>query len=1033
VYQYFGEEEREEIDERIDEESYKVSGTDIATKTQLFTPRYIVEWMVDNSLGRTWLEMQGKRTNIDEEENCFYLAPLTESLVDRESKSVEEITVLDPACGSGHMLFYAFDVLYQMYLEEGEIPEEYIPREILKNNLYGVDIDSGAAKTAALSLYLKAKEHSPHIKIPQINIVSADTVLINGERKNEILERTRSDVEEKILRQIWNSFDNLREFGSLIHVEERVDNILEEQREELEATGQAKFTKEGSLATQSSFVSSEGETESWDRVKDRLLDEIRKLASDALEHSNPIEEMFADEVEKSIRLLDIIVRDYSVVLSNPPYLTSKKMGDELKNFLKDSYTSSANLYSAFIERCIELSEEDGYTAMVTPDTFKYQYSYRGLRKDLASSSQIIDAVHLARYGFSNQKDRYVIPFVLQNQDPDQFDKSRFYRLTHEQEEYKDYNLKVSGLERVTKKLRQKGDHKDVYVVDQKDFLKIEKTPFVYYLGQDILTFLTTEEQLSQNAELKTWLDTQGNDDKFIRRWWEVAPESGNNWVRLVTNGDGEAFYESIVNRVLWNNDGEEVKSALSSSPRNEDWYFTEGVNYRYFSNYFCARYMPEDTIFGKNTIGVFLDDNDDIYWTISYLNSTLVRYIAFALSPGLRFEKGDGGRIPFPTLEDQTRNLLSNIAQSQIELRKELAKTDETKSEFSLGEVIRKSSSKGLYKILLHEDLARADLLVGEGIVDTNVWESVGASSKSIQAAHDRFRPNFSEFPIRTEDVEDSRYSTHLDDNKTVCQNEYVDEIQEIVETKEIDDIEEISEELEVSPVTVSKIRFENSIYTDEELEDAAGQIISYALGILLGRWKKNGSQEHILSLRNDKSINQIESKISELFGDSSNIVASIQNALGRGIEDWLNNRFFRYHHTKEYRRRGQRIPVYWQLESPDGAFSCLIYYHKIDMNTLPKLRGQYLDPRIGELENELETLNAQTSGENPDKDLLNRKEEVQDDLEDVKEFRETIDEMIDDGVTVDVEKGIWENIKEWDQYEVLETGLPKLKSSYSR
>ena len=155
--------------------------------------------------------------------------------------------------------------------------------------------------------------------------------------------------------------------------------------------------------------------------------------------------------------------------------------------------------------------------------------------------------------------------------------------------------------------------------------------------------------------------------------------------------------------------------------------------------------------------------------------------------------------------------------------------------------------------------------------------------------------------------------------------------------------------------------------------------------------------------------------------------------SIGRDIGDWVNNRFFRYHHCKEYRRRGQRIPIYWQLESSEGAFSCFLYYHGIDENTLPKLRGQYLDTRVNELENELETLNAQTAGDNPNKDLLNRKEVVQDHLGDIREFRDTIDEMIDDGVTVDVKKGIWENIKEWDQYDVLETGLPKLKSSYSR
>jgi hypothetical protein len=169
------------------------------------------------------------------------------------------------------------------------------------------------------------------------------------------------------------------------------------------------------------------------------------------------------------------------------------------------------------------------------------------------------------------------------------------------------------------------------------------------------------------------------------------------------------------------------------------------------------------------------------------------------------------------------------------------------------------------------------------------------------------------------------------------------------------------------------------------------------------------------------------------LFESHSDLQEEIESLVERDLHSWVSNRYFRYNHCKEYKRRGQRNPLYWQLESPDGAFSCFIYYHEISANTLPKLRGQYLDPRIDELENELETLNAQTSGDNPNKELLNRKEKVQDDLNDIRDFRDTIDNMIDDGVTVDIEEGIWDNIKEWDQYEVLETGLPKLKSSYTR
>jgi hypothetical protein len=237
----------------------------------------------------------------------------------------------------------------------------------------------------------------------------------------------------------------------------------------------------------------------------------------------------------------------------------------------------------------------------------------------------------------------------------------------------------------------------------------------------------------------------------------------------------------------------------------------------------------------------------------------------------------------------------------------------------------------------------------------------------------------------------------------------------------------------------VAQLRHDHDLYTDDEKTTAAGRVISLIVGSLFDRWDSGSAiptlEDEILAF--DQSMNSatnlFSEAVDELFQDSAQAEHKLESALGDQPANWLRENFFRHHHVDEYKPRGERSPIYWQLESPNGGFSCFIYYHDIDANTLPKLRGQYLDPRIDELKNELETLNAQTSGENPDKELLNRKEEVQNDLDDVREFRETIDEMINDGITVDREKGIWENIKEWDQYEVLETGLPKLKSSYSR
>jgi hypothetical protein len=466
--------------------------------------------MVDNSLGRMWFEMQGGKTKIANEEICFNLAPVDDSLINRNKKSVEEVTILDPACGSGHMLSYAFDVLYQMYLEEGEIPEKYIPREILRNNLYGIDIDSGAAQIAALSLYLKAKEKSPNVEIPQLNINSADAVLINGDRKQELLSRANSELEENILEQIWSKFQDIRELGSLIRIEEQVDDVLGEYRQEIEESGQTKFTSGGNLSTQTSFVGDEGGEETWEQVKERLLDAISDLASDALEHDDPIEEMFTDEVNKSVRLVDCLIREYDIVITNPPYLGSGKMGDRLRDHIRSGYVGKRDTYAAFIERCNELTKPAGYTAMITLETFMYQYVYRGFRPKLLEWVNLVDALHL-----SNRDEAYMnIAFISRPLDG-QVKPSRFIRLVEE-------DNKAKATDNAISLLRSNSEFEESYIVDQRTFDEIERTPFLYWFGSDILDLFAKHPAVEDKLDIRVGLQT-GDDDRFVRKWWEVPP------------------------------------------------------------------------------------------------------------------------------------------------------------------------------------------------------------------------------------------------------------------------------------------------------------------------------------------------------------------------------------------------------------------------------------------------------------------------------------------------------------------------------
>ena len=1024
VYQFFGEEEREDIDDRVNEENYKIAGTDIATKTQLFTPRYIVEWMVDNSLGRTWLEMRGDQTEIDSEDHCFYLAPLEESLLDRKTKSVEDITVLDPACGSGHMLFYAFDVLYQMYREEGEIPEAYIPREILRNNLHGIDIDSGAAQIAALSLYLKAKEHSPDVKIPQLNIVSADAVLINGERKKEILDRVDSDIERDILEQIWQSFDDIRELGSLVQVEDRIDELLDEYREEFDLGGQTQITNQGKITEQSTFVAS-GEEYSWDKLREDLLEKTRELARNGLEQDDPVEEMFANEVGKTVELLDLLIDEYDVVVSNPPYLSDRKMSDEVKEFLKSRYISHQNLYSAFIERNSKFLAEDGHSAMITPEGFMFQYDFRSLRPYLLENMAFLDTVHLSRYGFAQQKDVYTAGYVMRNQSVDSKTTSRFYRMTHEQEEYDTYEKKEQKLPELVETQRNQESHPDVFVVDQSTFFDLPRTPFVYRFGDEILSAISQSKSVEEVAEAVLEGLSTGDDDRFLRSWWEVRSDDigpKERYRSIAMGGDPLEYFDSPEMVVDWASEGETLRNFEGSHLRNEGYYGDEGIHFRKFGNYFTVRKHEAGWFFTPTARLIKTDSIETDFAVMAMLCSSMIRYILSVLNPQIHFNISAVESVP-AELSKESRRLVTDYVKRGLEKRKTQQSLRETKLEFNPGQFYDCMGS------LVYEHERMESLVqMFHGMIDNEIFRDYELSEDTVELIYEEVPKNLARLPIA-----DLDYTTDftVEMNR---QNE-IDDLSSLVEASDGEDLREISEDLGVSPISIAEIRYKENLYTSEVKEGWGGDIVSFALGVLFGRWnleaKFDPLDDELLVFSSDSHLG----KVREAFKNCDDRMTdlSLDALLNQDSVEWLRDRFFRYHHCKEYRRRGQRIPIYWQLESPEGAFSCYVYYHGIDENTLPKLRGQYIDYRIEELENDRDTLQAQTSGDDPDPDLLDRLETVEEELADVREFGDLIDQMIDSGVAVDTEKGIWENIKEWDQYEVLETGLPKLKSSYSR
>jgi hypothetical protein len=1035
VYQYFGEHEREEIDDRIDDENYKVQDTDIATKTQLFTPRYIVEWMVDNSLGRLWLEMHGDETAINDEEQCFYLAPLEESLIDRDVKDVRDITVLDPACGSGHMLLYAFDVLYEMYLEQGNVPKEHIPREILKNNLYGIDIDPGAVQIAALSLYTKAKAREPDVDIEQINIISADAVLVNGEKKQAVIDRVDTELEKRVLEQVWQSFENIREWGSLVRIEERIEEIIEEERKEIEmlrTQGQSRFTSEGEMTTQSSFISGTDEI-SWEALKARLLERIRELAAEALEADDTVQEMFAGEVEKSVELLDYFVGDYDVVVSNPPYLGSKKTATGLKQYIKDNYLGTRNTYAAFIQRCWEFAGENSYATLVTPEDYMFLYSYRKLRNSLVNNHQIIEGSHLSGHSFSMKDRPFTIPFVLRNRSPSEFEFSRFYRLTDEQDDYSTYEDKIRGLRAITRSNRRSEDHDDVYTIDQNTFAEIGRTPFVYWFGRKILNLFDDHQQLSTYADVVQGLAT-GDDDRFTRCWWEVTDSQiGDKYSWLVMSGSDRIYYNSPNRLVLWENSGEEIKDYVGSRPQNEEYYGSPGITFRRSTKRFTARLHPENYIFSNQAHFIKIVDGSYRSKLTAYLCSSLVRFILQGLNPGLDFQVGDGKRIPTKTDAEFTDEL-EELAETGIEIRKKRCATKEINREFNSNIFINEFNH-----LLKFNDTNIADIHTLHGIVDHVVFKEYGIDERTQTRIYQEMDDNLADYPHfnNAGDLNITKHEFRAKvETKQLPDNEYDGLVSDIAD-RSGDDLREISEALEVSPYTVAMVRHEHDLYTRDEKREAAGRLLSYYLGCIMGRWDLDGlaPDEDGIVVFDESFEDNVTALIRECieltYGEDElyERETEIEEMLNKSYTDWIRETFFRYHHCKKYRRRGQRIPIYWQLESDEGTFSCFLYYHAMDADTLPKLRGQYVDAKIGTLENRIRSIENQLEGADDDRgrELRTELEDLQEQLDDLEDFGERLDALIDESFEPDFEAGIWKNIQKVDEYDLLQTELDKL------
>jgi len=724
VYQGFNEEEKKEVFRRFYKQKEKVRAKDIPAATQIFTPRWIVRFLVENTLGRMWVDMHPDSQLASHLE---YLVPL-ENQREMETKSARDIRLLDPACGTMHFGLVAFDLFVEMYREEmahvgepgwPERPpverEDDIPATIIARNIHGIDIDLRAVQLSALTLYLKAKTLNPKARISESHLACANVHMLDGDRLQQFLEQT--GIERPIYRRILTALQarlkDSEQLGSLLRLEQEISELVEQERKRYEKEGMPLFPG----WTKEQFETEAGRREFWEMLETQIgqaLDEFaRQQAASGLSASEGQagndQTFFAGETTKGLRLLEVMVQHYDVVVTNPPYMTSRNMNAVIKDYLQKEYPSAkSDLYAAFIQRCVEWLEEQGRLGMITQQSFMFISSYEKLRTFLRDRVAIETVPHVGPRAFeevTGEKVNTTLFVFRREEDKKARDDSvgTYFRLVKEPDseakqrrfEQTVANLRLSAVSEAA----QAGAGRDdsvVYGYRQGDFDAIPGSPWVYWITPGLRKVFETFPKLSEIAQPRVGLQT-GENFRFLRYWWEAgttrvgfgysnadeAQQSGKRWFPYMKGGGFQLWYGNQEYVVNWKEDGAEIRvlgiesGRVASRPQNTDYYFRRGVTWTDLtSGRFSARLSPGGFVFDVSGSCCFPEDAELV---LGLMNSTFAQYVLKLINPTVHVQVGDLARLPIPhASSDKLRNLVDQA----IELAKADSQEDETTWDF---------------------------------------------------------------------------------------------------------------------------------------------------------------------------------------------------------------------------------------------------------------------------------------------------------------------------------------------------------------
>jgi hypothetical protein len=703
VYQYWNDPDREALDEKINAGG-KIEPHEIASKTQMFTERYMVEWLLQNSLGLTWLcmcrkhgwtadaetvlqvlearrvEWRARRVagevaldalmpidgELEDHWKYFVPQPLPDDAIANAPDGVRSLKILDPACGSGHFLVIAFGLLVALYREEARhrgttVTDREIVESILENNLFGIDIDPRAIQIAAAALYLKARSLAKDVRLRKVNLVAPVLQLGNLPADDPAVVLLRRDLKdevgipEELTNKLLSGLAGVDYLGSVLKVDAAVEKALESVELEFERSqGQGDLFR-GFPAQQVKLTLGE--------AKASILDKLEMFLS---KHSTAGDlgiRLDGEEFAAGVRFVRMARKTtYDVVVGNPPYQGLSK-ANSFGYVVKTYPRAKADLYAAFLERGLELVKRGGLSAMVTMRSWMFLGQFIDLRTNLLHAADLRTLGDLDKGAFETMTTSQLISVAMVVFRAAERSTNEAVALQPTAPGEKYWGPDRTELKRAAI-LVQRGR----YAFDPRGFEAIDGEPIVYWWSPDFIRQYADAPKLASTSPGRFGLTT-GDNVRFVRFWFEVpsyrpvmwgaepAELRSQQWAPFVLGGKGRTWFEPLREVCRWRGNGLEVKEkcvcqygTVSKQIRNEEYYFRGGIAFAMIGSEFSARAHRVPSVIGNMGSSVY--PQDGLARTLVLMNSATSKFVLQSLNPGLHFEVGDVNRLPVFSVRD---------------------------------------------------------------------------------------------------------------------------------------------------------------------------------------------------------------------------------------------------------------------------------------------------------------------------------------------------------------------------------------------